>query len=51
MKRYWQRAENRIKRSSTNSEKNFTRKYKGKSKLQEQKQSYRVRLGVYQSIL
>ncbi|XP_062470916.1 probable ATP-dependent RNA helicase DDX60 isoform X2 [Pezoporus occidentalis] len=48
VKRYWQRAENRIKRSSTNSEKNFTRKYKGKSKVQEQKQSYRVRLVVYE---
>ncbi|XP_061331112.1 probable ATP-dependent RNA helicase DDX60 isoform X3 [Pezoporus flaviventris] len=48
VKRYWQRAENRVKRSSTNSEKNFTRKYKGKSKVQEQKQSYRVRLVVYE---
>ncbi|KFQ50895.1 putative ATP-dependent RNA helicase DDX60, partial [Nestor notabilis] len=48
VKRYWQRAESRIERSSTNSEKNFTRKYKGKSKVQEQKQSYRVRLVLYE---
>ncbi|XP_061228962.1 probable ATP-dependent RNA helicase DDX60 isoform X2 [Neopsephotus bourkii] len=48
VKRYWQRAENRIKRSSTNSEKNFTRNYKGKFKVQEQKQSYRVRLVLYE---
>ncbi|KAM9579250.1 putative ATP-dependent RNA helicase DDX60 isoform 2-T2 [Guaruba guarouba] len=48
VKRYWQRAENRMEGSSTNSEKNFTRKYKGKSKVQEQKQSYRVRLVLYE---
>ncbi|XP_042664351.1 probable ATP-dependent RNA helicase DDX60 isoform X2 [Tyto alba] len=48
VKRYWQRAENTIKRSSTNSEKNFTRKCKVKSKVQEQKKSYRVRLVLYE---
>lgn len=51
MKRYWQRAENKIEGSSTNSEKNFTRNCRVKSKVQEQKKSYRVRLGVYQNIL
>ncbi|XP_009574546.1 PREDICTED: probable ATP-dependent RNA helicase DDX60, partial [Fulmarus glacialis] len=34
VKRYWQRAENTIKGSSTNSEKNFTRKCKVKSKIE-----------------
>ncbi|KAJ7420084.1 putative ATP-dependent RNA helicase DDX60 [Willisornis vidua] len=48
VKRYWQLAENRIERSSTNSEKKFTKKYKGKSKVQEQKKSYRVRLVLYE---
>ncbi|KFQ27307.1 putative ATP-dependent RNA helicase DDX60, partial [Mesitornis unicolor] len=48
VKRYWQRAENTIGRSSTNSEKNFTRKCRVKSKVQEQKKSYRVRLVLYE---
>ncbi|NXW47562.1 DDX60 helicase, partial [Nyctiprogne leucopyga] len=48
VKRYWQRAENTIERSSTNSEKNFTRKCKVKSKVQQQKKSYRVRLVLYE---
>ncbi|XP_054058697.1 probable ATP-dependent RNA helicase DDX60 isoform X2 [Rissa tridactyla] len=48
VKRYWQHAENRIERSSANSEKNFTRKCKVKSKVQEQKKSYRVRLVLYE---
>ncbi|KFW71861.1 putative ATP-dependent RNA helicase DDX60, partial [Pygoscelis adeliae] len=48
VKRYWQCAENTIKGSSTNSEKNFTRKCKVKSKVQEQKKSYRVRLVLYE---
>ncbi|XP_074678965.1 putative ATP-dependent RNA helicase DDX60 isoform X4 [Strix aluco] len=48
VKRYWQRVENTIEGSSTNSEKNFTRKCKVKSKIQEQKKSYRVRLVLYE---
>ncbi|XP_017672013.1 PREDICTED: probable ATP-dependent RNA helicase DDX60 isoform X2 [Lepidothrix coronata] len=48
VKRYWQRAENKIEGSSTNSEKNFTRQCKVKSKVQEQKKSYRVRLVLYE---
>lgn len=51
MKRYWQHAEDKIEGGSTNSAKNFTRKCKVKSKVPEQKKSYRVRLGVYQNIL
>ena len=51
MKRYWQRAGKTIERSSKNSEKNCTGKCKVKCKVQEQKKSYRVRLGVYQNIL
>ncbi|XP_071412313.1 probable ATP-dependent RNA helicase DDX60 [Pithys albifrons albifrons] len=47
VKRYWQLAENKIERSSTNSE-NFTKKCKAKSKVQEQKKSYRVRLVLYE---
>ncbi|NXM37280.1 DDX60 helicase, partial [Oxyruncus cristatus] len=47
VKRYWQIADKRIERSSTNSEENFTRKCKVKSKVQEQKKSYRVRLVLY----
>ncbi|XP_074722617.1 putative ATP-dependent RNA helicase DDX60 isoform X4 [Strix uralensis] len=48
VKRYWQRVENTIEGSSTNSEKSFTRKCKVKSKIQEQKKSYRVRLVLYE---
>ncbi|XP_021250062.1 probable ATP-dependent RNA helicase DDX60 [Numida meleagris] len=48
VKRYWQCAENAIKGSSTNSEKNFARKCKGKSTVKEQKKSYRVRLVLYE---
>ncbi|XP_064305825.1 probable ATP-dependent RNA helicase DDX60 [Phalacrocorax carbo] len=48
VKRYWQRADNTMGVSSTNSEKNFTRKCKVKSKVQEQKKSYRVRLVLYE---
>ncbi|NXC29294.1 DDX60 helicase, partial [Campylorhamphus procurvoides] len=48
VKRYWQLAENTIEGSSTNSEKNFTRKRRVKSKVQEQKKSYRVRLVLYE---
>ncbi|KAF1637750.1 putative ATP-dependent RNA helicase DDX60, partial [Eudyptes filholi] len=48
VKTYWQCAENTIKGSSTNSEKNFTRKCKVKSKVQEQKKSYHVRLVLYE---
>uniref|UniRef100_A0A663DQ04 DExD/H-box helicase 60 n=1 Tax=Aquila chrysaetos chrysaetos TaxID=223781 RepID=A0A663DQ04_AQUCH len=48
VKRYWQRAENKIEGSSTNSEKNFTRNCRVKSKVQEQKKSYRVRLVLYE---
>ncbi|NWU06647.1 DDX60 helicase, partial [Cephalopterus ornatus] len=44
VKRYWQHAENKIERSSTN----FTGKCKVKSKVQEQKKSYRVRLVLYE---
>ncbi|NWX46476.1 DDX60 helicase, partial [Steatornis caripensis] len=47
VKRYWQRADNKIKESSTSSENNFTRKCKVKSKVQ-QKKSYRVRLVLYE---
>ncbi|NXK85555.1 DDX60 helicase, partial [Formicarius rufipectus] len=46
VKRYWQLAESTIARSSTNAEKNFTRKVR--SKVQEQKKSYRVRLVLYE---
>ncbi|NWR26890.1 DDX60 helicase, partial [Tachuris rubrigastra] len=48
VKRYWQLAENTIEGSPTNSEKNFTRKSKVKSKVQVQKKSYRVRLVLYE---
>uniref|UniRef100_A0A8C8BAL6 DExD/H-box helicase 60 n=1 Tax=Otus sunia TaxID=257818 RepID=A0A8C8BAL6_9STRI len=48
VRRYWQRVENTIEGSSTNSEKNFTRKCKVKSQIQEQKKSYRVRLVLYE---
>ncbi|XP_032540999.1 probable ATP-dependent RNA helicase DDX60 isoform X2 [Chiroxiphia lanceolata] len=48
VKRYWQCAENKIEGSSTNSEKNFTRQCKVKSKVREQKKSYRVRLVLYE---
>ncbi|XP_027763996.1 probable ATP-dependent RNA helicase DDX60 [Empidonax traillii] len=48
VKRYWQLAENTTEGSSANSEKNFTRKCKVKSKVQEQKKSYRVRLVLYE---
>ncbi|NXD80228.1 DDX60 helicase, partial [Halcyon senegalensis] len=48
VKRYWQCAEKTIERSSTNSGKNFTRKCGVKSKVQEQKKSYRVRLVLYE---
>ncbi|NXP18038.1 DDX60 helicase, partial [Scytalopus superciliaris] len=48
VKRYWQLAENAIEGSSTNSEKNLTRKHKVKSKVQEQKKSYSVRLVLYE---
>ncbi|XP_027491320.1 probable ATP-dependent RNA helicase DDX60 isoform X3 [Corapipo altera] len=48
VKRYWQCAENKIKGSSTNSEKNFTRQCKVKSNVREQKKSYRVRLVLYE---
>ncbi|NWW55221.1 DDX60 helicase, partial [Pedionomus torquatus] len=48
VKKYWHLADNRIKRNSSNSEKNFTGKYKGKSGVQEQKKSYRVRLVLYE---
>ncbi|XP_075565812.1 putative ATP-dependent RNA helicase DDX60 isoform X2 [Pelecanus crispus] len=48
VKRYWQHAEKTIEGSSANSEKNFTRKCKVKSKVQEQKKSYRVRLVLYE---
>lgn len=51
VKRYWQHADSIIEGSSVNSEENFTRKFKGKSKVQGHKKSYRVRLGVYQNIL
>ncbi|NXJ65121.1 DDX60 helicase, partial [Rostratula benghalensis] len=47
VKRYWQHADSRIGRSS-NSEKNLTRKCKGKSQVPEQKKSYRVRLVLYE---
>ncbi|XP_054238845.1 probable ATP-dependent RNA helicase DDX60 [Indicator indicator] len=45
VKRYWQRAENTMEESS---EMNFTRKYKVKRKVREQKKSYRVRLVLYE---
>lgn len=48
VKRYWQCADNTIKGSSTNSEKNFARKCKGRSTVKEQKKSYRVRLVLYE---
>ncbi|NXF72508.1 DDX60 helicase, partial [Sclerurus mexicanus] len=48
VKRYWQLAEDTIEESSTNSDKNFTRKHKVKSKVQEQKKSYHVRLVLYE---
>ncbi|NWR94333.1 DDX60 helicase, partial [Furnarius figulus] len=48
VKRYWKLAENTIEGSSTTSEKNFTRKHKVRSKVQEQKKSYRVRLVLYE---
>ncbi|KAM6076665.1 putative ATP-dependent RNA helicase DDX60 isoform 2-T2 [Chlamydotis macqueenii] len=46
VKRYWQRAKNTIERSSMNTEN--TRNCKVKSKVQEQKKSYRVRLVLYE---
>ncbi|NWQ74094.1 DDX60 helicase, partial [Columbina picui] len=48
VKRYWQHADNIIEGNSTNSEENFTRKCKEKSKVQGQKKSYRVRLVLYE---
>ncbi|NXE74304.1 DDX60 helicase, partial [Cochlearius cochlearius] len=48
VKRYWQRTENTIARRSTNSEKNLTSRCQVKSKVQEQKKSYRVRLVLYE---
>uniref|UniRef100_A0A8C3L1P4 DExD/H-box helicase 60 n=1 Tax=Chrysolophus pictus TaxID=9089 RepID=A0A8C3L1P4_CHRPC len=48
VKRYWQYADNKIKESSTDSEKNFAGKYKGRSTVREQKKSYRVRLVLYE---
>ncbi|NWI55493.1 DDX60 helicase, partial [Calyptomena viridis] len=48
VKRYWQHAENTVEGSFTNSEKKFTGKCKVKSKVQEQKKSYRVRLVLYE---
>ncbi|NXE90679.1 DDX60 helicase, partial [Menura novaehollandiae] len=48
VRRYWQLAENTTEGSSTNSEKNFTRKSDVKSKVREQKKSYRVRLVLYE---
>ncbi|KGM00230.1 putative ATP-dependent RNA helicase DDX60, partial [Charadrius vociferus] len=48
VKRYWRHAEDKIERSSTISERNFTRKCKVKSKVPEQKKSYRVRLVLYE---
>ncbi|NXM74607.1 DDX60 helicase, partial [Serilophus lunatus] len=48
VKRYWQLAENTVEGSSTNSEKNDTKKCKVKSKVREQKKSYRVRLVLYE---
>ncbi|NXG70713.1 DDX60 helicase, partial [Baryphthengus martii] len=48
VKRYWQCAEKTIEGSSTSYPKNFTRKCKVKSKVQEQKKSYRVRLVLYE---
>ncbi|NXV81477.1 DDX60 helicase, partial [Atlantisia rogersi] len=47
VRRYWQRAESAIERSSAGSEKNAPRKYQMKSKVQ-QKKSYRVRLVLYE---
>ncbi|XP_009675480.2 probable ATP-dependent RNA helicase DDX60 isoform X1 [Struthio camelus] len=48
VKRYWQHAENTIEGSAKNSTENFTGKRKVKSKVQEQKKSYRVRLVLYE---
>ncbi|KAK2542792.1 Ddx60 [Columba livia] len=48
VKRYWQHADSIIEGSSVNSEENFTRKFKGKSKVQGHKKSYRVRLVLYE---
>ncbi|NXP10560.1 DDX60 helicase, partial [Thinocorus orbignyianus] len=48
VKSYWHLADKRLKGSSSNSEKSFTRKYKGKSEVQQQKKSYRVRLVLYE---
>ncbi|NWV08836.1 DDX60 helicase, partial [Ptilonorhynchus violaceus] len=48
VKRYWRLAEKTIERSSTNSEKNSTRKCEVKSKVQGQKKSYHVRLVLYE---
>ncbi|KAM8808190.1 putative ATP-dependent RNA helicase DDX60 [Eudromia elegans] len=47
VKRYWQRAENAIEKSSTPSKENFARKCKVKSEVPEQKKSYNVRLVLY----
>ncbi|NWJ11440.1 DDX60 helicase, partial [Crypturellus undulatus] len=46
VKRYWQRAENAVEESSKYSKENFSRKCK-KSKVQEEKKSYHVRLVLY----
>ncbi|NXG59550.1 DDX60 helicase, partial [Hemiprocne comata] len=48
VKRYWQRTENTLERSSADSEKKFARKCKVRSKEQQQKKSYRVRLVLYE---
>ncbi|XP_072190962.1 probable ATP-dependent RNA helicase DDX60 [Excalfactoria chinensis] len=48
VRRYWQCAEDKIKGSSTNSDKGFARKCKGRSTVKEQKKSYRVRLVLYE---
>ncbi|NWW81778.1 DDX60 helicase, partial [Climacteris rufus] len=48
VKRYWQLTKNTTKRRSTNSEKNFTRKCEVKSEVHQQKESYRVRLVLYE---
>ncbi|KFO79330.1 putative ATP-dependent RNA helicase DDX60, partial [Cuculus canorus] len=48
VKRYWQHAEDTMEGSSKNSEKKLMRKCKVKSKVREQKKSYRVRLVLYE---
>ncbi|KGL74939.1 putative ATP-dependent RNA helicase DDX60, partial [Tinamus guttatus] len=47
VKRYWQRAEKTMEKSSKHSKENSSRKCKVKSKVQEQKKSYHVRLVLY----